>query len=58
MRQPAQYSICEVVQRWIAPDGKTETVARLRRMSLFYYDLWAEYSGMEIRSNKSIVRMT
>ncbi len=52
MRQPAQYSICEVVQRWIAPDGKTETVARLRRMSLFYYDLWAEYSGMEIRSNK------
>ena len=24
--QKAEYSICEVVQRWIAPDGKSETV--------------------------------
>ena len=50
--QPAKYSICEVVQRWIAPDGKTETVARLRCQSLFYCDLWNECSSMEIRSNK------
>ena len=49
---PAKYSITEVVQRWIAPDGKTETVARLRCMHLFYYDLWNEWSDMEIRGNK------
>ena len=49
--QTAEYSIFEVVQRWIAPDGKTTTVARLRGMSLFYYDLWNEYSDMEVRKN-------
>lgn len=36
--QSAEYSIFEVVQRWIAPNGRTTTVARLRGMSLFYYD--------------------
>lgn len=51
---PAKYSITEVVQRWIAPDGKTETVARLRCMHLFYYDLWNEWSDMEIRGNKKL----
>ena len=50
--QPAKYYISEVVQRWIAPDGKTETVARLRCQSLFYCDLWNEWSDMEIRGNK------
>ena len=40
-------------QRWIAPDGKTETVARLRCQSLLYCDLWNEWSSMEIRSNKT-----
>ena len=50
-RRRAEYSIFEVVQRWIAPDGKTTTVARLRGMSLFYYDLWNEYSDMEVRQN-------
>ena len=49
--QPAEYSILEVVQRWITPDGKTMTVARLRGMSLLYYDLWNENSDMEIRKN-------
>ena len=49
--QKAEYSICEVVQRWIAPDGKSETVARLRGMSILYYDLWMEDSPMEIRKN-------
>ena len=42
--QSAEYSIKEVVQRWIAPNGKTETIARLRCMSIFYYDV-------EIRTN-------
>ena len=50
--KPAEYSVFEVVQRWIDPDGKTTTVARLRGMSLFYYDLWSEYSDMEVRKNQ------
>ncbi len=49
--QPAEYAIYEVVQRWVAPDGRTTTVARLRGMSVFYYDQWVEYSDMEIRKN-------
>ncbi len=49
--EQARYYISEVVQRWIAPDGKSETVARLRCMSLLYYDLWSEFSNMEIRQN-------
>lgn len=49
--QKAEYSICEVAQRWIAPDGRSETVARLRGMSILYYDLWIEDSPMEIRKN-------
>ena len=49
--EKARYYISEVVQRWIAPDGKSETVARLRCMSLLYYDLWSEFSNMEIRQN-------
>ena len=49
--QAAEYSIYEVVQRWISPKGTTVTVARLRGMSILYYDLWAEYSDMEVRKN-------
>lgn len=49
--QKAEYSICEVAQRWITPNGKSETVARLRNMSVLYYDLWNEDSPMEIRKN-------
>lgn len=49
--QAAEYSIYEVVQRWIAPDGTITTIARLRGMSILYYDLWAECSDMEIRRN-------
>lgn len=50
--QPAEYSIREVVQWWIAPNGKTEVIARLRAMHTMYYDLWTEWSGMELRGNK------
>lgn len=50
--QPAEYSIREVVQWWIAPNGKTEVIARLRAMHTLYYDLWTEWSDMELRSNK------
>ena len=51
---PAEYSIYEVVQRWISPKGTTTTVARLRGMSILYYDLWAEYSDMEVRKNNKL----
>ena len=34
--QKAEYSIWEVVQRWLAPNGKSATIAKLRPMS--YYD--------------------
>ena len=54
--QAAEYSIYEVVQRWISPKGTTVTVARLRGMSILYYDLWAEYSDMEVRKNNKIGR--
>ena len=47
--QAAEYSVFEVVQRWIAPNGKTTTIARLRGMSIMYYDLWNECSDMEVR---------
>ena len=52
--QAAEYSIYEVVQRWISPDGKTTTVARLRGMSMLYYDQWAEYSDMEVRKQNKL----
>ena len=52
--QAAEYSIYEVVQRWIAPNGTPTTVARLRGMSLLYYDQWSEYSDMEVRKNNGL----
>lgn len=52
--QPSEYSICEVAQRWIAPNGKFETIARLRGISSIYYDLWQESSSMEIRRNHNV----
>ena len=52
--QAAEYSIYEVVQRWISLKGTTVTVARLRGMSILYYDLWAEYSDMEVRKNNKL----
>ena len=52
--QAAEYSIYEVVQRWISPNGKTTTVARLRGMSMLYYDQWSEYSDMEVRKNNKL----
>lgn len=54
MGHPAEYSICEVVQRWIAPDGRNEVVARLRAMHTMYYDLWTEWSNLELRGNKNV----
>lgn len=50
--QPAKYSLIEVVQWWIAPDGRTEVLVRLRAMHTMYYDLWTEWSDMELRADK------
>jgi DNA-directed RNA polymerase subunit RPC12/RpoP len=49
--QKAQYFISEVVQRWIAPNGKSATVARLRPMS-YHDDTWCFWSMLEIRPEK------
>jgi hypothetical protein len=51
--QKAQYSINEVAQRWIAPDGKFATVAKLRTMSC-YLDLWNFNSNLEIRPERPL----
>ena len=52
--QPAEYSLNEVFQWWIAPNGKTEVIARLRAMHTMYYDHWTEWSGMDLRGNKTL----
>lgn len=49
--QTIEYTCTEVVQRWIAPNGRCATVARLRKMSIMYYDLWNISSRLEIRPN-------
>lgn len=46
---PARYSCSEVVQRWLSPKGKEATIARLRAMSIMYYDIWNFGSALEIR---------
>lgn len=51
--QPAKYSLNEVVQWWFAPSGKSEIIARLRSMHTLYYDMWNEWSDMELRGNKN-----
>lgn len=47
--EQARYSYSEVVQRWLSPNGKEATIARLRGMSIMYYDLWNFGSELEIR---------
>lgn len=37
---PAVYDWAEVMQRWVAPDGKYATFARLRQASTMFFDLW------------------
>jgi len=47
----AQYFISEVVQRWIATNGKYSTIARIRPLS-YYDDTWNFSSELEIRPEK------
>jgi len=51
------YFHSEVVQRWIAPNGKFATMARLKPMGFFRYD-WIWWSDLEIRPEKSLYNIT
>jgi len=52
--QLPEYSHSEVMQRWIAPDGKHCTFARLRQtMGTSYYDSWIFYTPLELRSENA-----
>lgn len=45
-----EYIHCEVMQRWIAPNGKYCTFAKLRQtMGTMYYDSWIFGTPMELR---------
>lgn len=42
------------MQRWIAPNGKHATIARLRQtMGTIYYDSWIFYTPLELRSENT-----
>lgn len=45
----AQYKIAEVVQRWLLPDGRFETFAKLTNTHQYYIDAWCFESEMELR---------
>jgi hypothetical protein len=48
--EPAKYDYSEVMQRWIAPNGKYCTFAKLRQtMGTCYYDSWIFHSDLELR---------
>jgi hypothetical protein len=50
----AEYTHAEVMQRWIAPNGKHATFAKLRQvMGTCYYDSWIFHTPLELRSENS-----
>lgn len=50
-----KYSHCEVMQRWIAPDGRYVTFARLRQgWERVYYDAWLFDTSLELRRENPI----
>ncbi len=50
--EKANYFIDEVFQRWLLPDGRFETIAKVRLMnSAYIIDMWSHGSELEIRSN-------
>ncbi|MDL2212689.1 PcfJ domain-containing protein [Bacteroides sp. OttesenSCG-928-D19] len=49
-----KYDYSEVMQRWIAPNGKHCTFAKLRQtMGTCYYDAWIFHTDLELRTEKS-----
>lgn len=51
--EKARYFHSEVVQRWIAPDGKYASLARLRPMG-YFVESWCFCSHLEIRPDKNL----
>ena len=52
--EPTKLSYSEVMQRWIAPDGKHYTFARLRQtMGTCSIDSWIFYTPLELRNENS-----
>lgn len=50
-----KYSVSEVMQRWIASDGKYCTFARLRQtMGTMYYDSWIFHTPLELRQEVDV----
>ncbi|NCB83667.1 MAG: PcfJ-like protein [Bacteroidia bacterium] len=49
---PARLHCREVVQHWIAPNGKCAIMARSRSMNVLYYDVWNWSSALEIRQER------
>lgn len=50
-----EYTHSEVMQRWIAPDGKHATFARLRQtMGTMYYDSWIFHTPLELRQENDV----
>ncbi|GHV15557.1 hypothetical protein FACS1894179_10120 [Bacteroidia bacterium] len=50
-----KYSASEVMQRWIAPDGKYCTFAKLRQtMGTMYYDSWIFHTPLELRQETDV----
>ena len=48
---PAVYTITEVVQLWLSPEGKFVTIARLRPMNS-WTESWLLHSDLEVRQNR------
>lgn len=49
-----KYDYSEVMQRWLAPNGKHCTFAKLRQtMGTCYYDAWIFHTDLELRSENS-----
>lgn len=51
--QKASYYHSEVVQRWIAPNGKFATMAKLRPMG-YFVNTWNYSANLEIRKDQNI----
>lgn len=52
--EATKYSHSEVMQRWIAPNGKHCTFARLRQtMGTMYYDSWIFHTPLELRNENT-----
>lgn len=50
-----KYEHSEVMQRWIAPNGKHITFAKLRQtMGTMYYDAWIHHTSLELRQENDM----